>query len=304
MDGKLNKGRRCRSKRERVRRLREAGSRDARSPDPNSSCSDREGHSPGRDAASLPGKKAPHAAAAVRASRPPRRKRRESSSQEEDIIDGFAITSFISLDRLETCFDNSMKYIKHISSPLSPSSKSFSKNSQSTSYIFQVQHKVYSHGKHVKARKTGVVKTQEKKERWKEKKVAKRQKKEEEEEVEEEEENVQPVVDALENGFLHHAQREQERMNERLLKKTYSKKNKMLPKAWPPSSIYQECLHKGIKPLALRPVKVSEDETVQELSRPHRSNSKEQLSEGTSEVGYREWEDDSNIETEIRGQLV
>ncbi|KAE8291702.1 hypothetical protein D5F01_LYC09059 [Larimichthys crocea] len=109
-------------------------------------------------------------------------------------------------------------------------------------------------------KKTGVVKTQEKKERWKEKKVAKRQKKEDKE-VEEEEENVQPVVDPLENGFLHHAQREQERMNERLLKKTYSKKNKM------------------IKPLALRPVKVSEDETVQELSRPHRSNSKEQLSE-------------------------
>ncbi|KAG8011709.1 hypothetical protein GBF38_004001 [Nibea albiflora] len=36
---------------------------------------------------------------------------------------------------------------------------------------------------------------------------------------------------------------------------------------------------KCIKPLALRPVKVSEDEAVQELSRPHRSNSKEQLSE-------------------------
>uniref|UniRef100_A0A8C4HN09 Fibrosin-like 1 n=1 Tax=Dicentrarchus labrax TaxID=13489 RepID=A0A8C4HN09_DICLA len=210
MDGKLKQGRRCRSKRDRVRRLRETGSRDARSPDPNSSCSDREGHSPGRDAASLPGKKAPHPAAAARAPRPPRRKRRESSSQEEDIIDGFAITSFISLDRLE--------------------------------------------------KKTGVVKTQEKKERWKEKKEVKRQKKEDEE-VEEEEENVQPVVDPLENGFLHHAQREQERMNERLLKKTYSKKNKM------------------IKPLALRPVKVSEDETVQELSRPHRSNSKEQLSE-------------------------
>uniref|UniRef100_A0A8C4HMS2 Fibrosin-like 1 n=1 Tax=Dicentrarchus labrax TaxID=13489 RepID=A0A8C4HMS2_DICLA len=215
MDGKLKQGRRCRSKRDRVRRLRETGSRDARSPDPNSSCSDREGHSPGRDAASLPGKKAPHPAAAARAPRPPRRKRRESSSQEEDIIDGFAITSFISLDRLE--------------------------------------------------KKTGVVKTQEKKERWKEKKEVKRQKKEDEE-VEEEEENVQPVVDPLENGFLHHAQREQERMNERLLKKTYSKKNKM------------------IKPLALRPVKVSEDETVQELSRPHRSNSKEQLSE-VSDVG-------------------
>lgn len=101
MDGKLKQGRRCRSKRERVRRFREAGSRDARSPDPNSSCSDREGHSPGRDAASLPGKKAPHPAAAARVSRPPRRKRRESSSQEEDIIDGFAIASFISLDRLE-----------------------------------------------------------------------------------------------------------------------------------------------------------------------------------------------------------
>ncbi|XP_075960405.1 fibrosin-1-like protein isoform X5 [Anarhichas minor] len=212
MDGKLKPGRRCRTKRERVRRLREAGSRDARSPDPNSSCSDREGHSPGRDAASLPGKKAPHPAAAARAPRPPRRKRRESSSQEEDIIDGFAMASFISLDRLE--------------------------------------------------KKAGVVKTQEKKERWKEKKVAKRQKKEDEE-VEEEEENVEPVVDALENGFLHHAQREQERMTERLLKKTYSKKNKM------------------IKPFKLCPVKVREDEMVQELSRPHRSNSKEQLSESS-----------------------
>ncbi|TNN76784.1 hypothetical protein EYF80_013033 [Liparis tanakae] len=101
MEGKLKPGRRCRTKRERVRRLREAGSRDARSPDPNSSCSDREGHSPGRDAASLPGKKAPRPAATARAPRPPRRKRRESSSQEEDIIDGFAIASFISLDRLE-----------------------------------------------------------------------------------------------------------------------------------------------------------------------------------------------------------
>lgn len=87
------------------------------------------------------------------------------------------------------------------------------------------------------------MKSQEKKERWKEKKGAKRQKREDEEspvvpavaavaaeaqqeEAAEEEENVQPAVDPLENGFLHHAQREQERMNERLLKKTYSKKNK------------------------------------------------------------------------------
>lgn len=88
-----------------------------------------------------------------------------------------------------------------------------------------------------------------------------------------------------------------------------------------------------IKPLALRPLKVSEDvETVQELSRPHRSNSKEQLSEvspwtrplpfpqtsygelghplsqaeagGTPEVGYRERAGDGNIEAEIREQLV
>lgn len=77
-------------------------------------------------------------------------------------------------------------------------------------------------------KKSGVVKAQEKKERWKEKKVAKRQKKDEQEATAEEEENVQPAVDPLENGFLHHAEREQERMNERLLKKTYSKKNKMV----------------------------------------------------------------------------
>lgn len=51
-----------------------------------------------------------------------------------------------------------------------------------------------------------------------------------------------------------------------------------------------------IKPLSLRPVKVSEDEVVQELSRPHRSNSKEQLSEVSqwmrtfpfSQTSYRE----------------
>ncbi|XP_043968625.1 autism susceptibility gene 2 protein isoform X7 [Gambusia affinis] len=211
MDGKLKQGRRCRTKRERVRRLREPGSKDARSPEPNSSCSDREGQSPGRDAASPAAKKTPHPAAAARAPRPPRRKRRESSSQEEDIIDGFAIASFISLERLE--------------------------------------------------KKTGVMK-KETKEWWKEKKTTKQQQQEDEDK--EEEENVQPAVDPLENGFLHHAQREQERMNERLLKKTYSKKNKT------------------IKPLAPRPVKLREDETFHEFSRPHRSNSKEQLSESST----------------------
>ena len=64
--------------------------------------------------------------------------------------------------------------------------------------------------------------------------MAKRQKKDDKEEVvEEEEENVQPVEDPLEKGFLHHAQREAERMTERLLKRTYSKKNKMVsPPPW------------------------------------------------------------------------
>ncbi|AWP06547.1 putative autism susceptibility 2 protein-like [Scophthalmus maximus] len=118
MDGKLKPGRRCRAKRERVRRLREAGGRD-----PDSSCSDGEGHSPGRDAAPPPGKKAPRPAAAARAARPPRRKRRESSSQEEDIIDGFAIASFISLDRLEWSGRQGFKVGVHEQppTPLTPS---------------------------------------------------------------------------------------------------------------------------------------------------------------------------------------
>lgn len=98
MDGKLKQSRRSRSQRERVRR-REAAGRDARNQSP-SSCSDRE-RSTGRDHASQNGKKAPNSAPTSRAPRPPRRKRRESSSQEEDIIDGFAIASFTSLDCLE-----------------------------------------------------------------------------------------------------------------------------------------------------------------------------------------------------------
>lgn len=96
-------GRRCRTKRDRVRRLREPGTRETRSP--NSSCSDRdgdrdrEGLCPGRDASSLTAHRAPRPAAA--SPRAPRRRRRGSSSQEEDIIDGFAISSFTSLERLE-----------------------------------------------------------------------------------------------------------------------------------------------------------------------------------------------------------
>uniref|UniRef100_A0AAZ3S3B3 Fibrosin-1-like protein n=1 Tax=Oncorhynchus tshawytscha TaxID=74940 RepID=A0AAZ3S3B3_ONCTS len=209
MDGKLKQSRRSRSKRERVRR-REAVGKDARSPKP-SSCSDRE-QSPGRDLVSQNGKKSPHSTPSARTSRPPRRKRRESSSQEEDIIDEFAIASFVSLDCLE--------------------------------------------------KKTGALKSQERKERWREEKqqetVVKRQK-------EEEEENVMPTsLDPLENGFINHAQREQERMNDRLLKKTYSKKNKQ------------------IKALQVRPVKLDEDGAMQEFNRPNRSISKEHLSESST----------------------
>jgi len=46
--------------------------------------------------------------------------------------------------------------------------------------------------------------------------------------VEGEQENLVPAaaLDPLEKGFLAHAQREHSRMNERLLQRTYSKKNK------------------------------------------------------------------------------
>ncbi|XP_023679137.1 fibrosin-1-like protein isoform X4 [Paramormyrops kingsleyae] len=92
MDGKL-KTRRSRSQRDRVRR------RDARNRSP-SSCSDGE-RSPARDHASSQDRQKPNMTPSARATRPPRRKRRGSCSQEEDIIDGFAITSFVSLDSLE-----------------------------------------------------------------------------------------------------------------------------------------------------------------------------------------------------------
>ncbi|XP_074061281.1 fibrosin-1-like protein isoform X4 [Macrotis lagotis] len=104
MDGNVRQSRRSRSQRDRVRR-REAAAREARNQSP-SSGSDRE-PSPGKEntsqncalprgaAAALP------ATAAPRNARPPRRRRRESSSQEEELIDGFAIASFSTLEALE-----------------------------------------------------------------------------------------------------------------------------------------------------------------------------------------------------------
>uniref|UniRef100_A0A671Q399 Autism susceptibility gene 2 protein-like n=1 Tax=Sinocyclocheilus anshuiensis TaxID=1608454 RepID=A0A671Q399_9TELE len=156
MEGKVKQSRRSRSQRERGRkREARAGEAQHRSP---SSGSERE-RSPGKNAP-------PRSTSSSKTPRPTRRKRRESSSQEEDIIDGFAIASFVSLDRLEN---------KNVS-----------------------------------------VKMEKKK--WEEI-VVKQQK--------EAEENVTPDID--ENGFGNLATsmgRDQERVKDRLLKNTYSKRSK------------------------------------------------------------------------------
>ncbi|XP_057208175.1 autism susceptibility gene 2 protein isoform X10 [Triplophysa rosa] len=191
MEGKVKQSRRSRSQRERGRK-READAGEARNRSP-SSGSEQE-RSPGKNAA-------PRSASSSRAQRPPRRKRRESSSQEEDIIDGFAIASFVSLDRLEN---------KHVSLKLE-------------------------------------------KKRWDDI-VVKRQK--------EMEESVTPDID--ENCFGDLATsvgRDQERVKDRLLKNTYSKKNK-------------RCVsllsHAGRKM------------EVPEVNAAHRSNSKDRLSESST----------------------
>ncbi|XP_072456895.1 fibrosin-1-like protein isoform X5 [Notamacropus eugenii] len=105
MDGKVRQSRRSRSQRDRVRR-REAAAREARNQSP-SSGSERE-PSPGKENTSQncahprgAATAAAAAAAAPRNARPPRRRRRESSSQEEELIDGFAIASFSTLEALE-----------------------------------------------------------------------------------------------------------------------------------------------------------------------------------------------------------
>ncbi|KAM9101320.1 fibrosin-1-like protein isoform X7 [Sarcophilus harrisii] len=104
MDGKVRQSRRSRSQRDRVRR-REAAAREARNQSP-SSGSERE-PSPGKENTSQNcahprgAAAAAAAAAAPRNARPPRRRRRESSSQEEELIDGFAIASFSTLEALE-----------------------------------------------------------------------------------------------------------------------------------------------------------------------------------------------------------
>ncbi|KAJ7309707.1 hypothetical protein JRQ81_007768, partial [Phrynocephalus forsythii] len=98
MDGKIRQSRKSRSQRDRVRR-RDPNGRDRPNHSP-SSASEREG-SMGKENTSQNCPNPKSQAAAVRNARPPRRRRRESSSQEEDLIDGFAITSFSTMEALE-----------------------------------------------------------------------------------------------------------------------------------------------------------------------------------------------------------
>nr|XP_056715836.1 fibrosin-1-like protein isoform X12 [Euleptes europaea] len=98
MDGKIRQSRKSRSQRDRVRR-RDPNGRDRPNQSP-SSASERE-PSPGKENTSQNCPNPKSQASAARNVRPPRRRRRESSSQEEDLIDGFAIASFSSMEALE-----------------------------------------------------------------------------------------------------------------------------------------------------------------------------------------------------------
>lgn len=98
MDVKIRQSRKSRSQRDRVRR-RDPNGRDRLHQSP-SSTSEREA-SPGKENTSQSGGLPKSQASAGRNARPPRRRRRESSSQEEDLIDGFAIASFITMEALE-----------------------------------------------------------------------------------------------------------------------------------------------------------------------------------------------------------
>ncbi|XP_049721716.1 fibrosin-1-like protein isoform X2 [Elephas maximus indicus] len=100
MEAKVRQSRRSRSQRDRVRRREAAPAARPRSP----SSGDEPEPSPGKENAGhncAPSRGAAAAAPAPRAARPPRRRRRESSSQEEELIDGFAIASFSTLEALE-----------------------------------------------------------------------------------------------------------------------------------------------------------------------------------------------------------
>ncbi|GCC45047.1 hypothetical protein chiPu_0028809 [Chiloscyllium punctatum] len=94
--GGYRQSRRSRSQRDRDRKLAGPGAREARPYSPSSGSEREAGEGPasgsGPGLGSGPGSSRP---------RPPRRRRKESTSCEEDIIDGFAIASFPSLEALE-----------------------------------------------------------------------------------------------------------------------------------------------------------------------------------------------------------
>uniref|UniRef100_A0A8C5QLP7 Fibrosin like 1 n=1 Tax=Leptobrachium leishanense TaxID=445787 RepID=A0A8C5QLP7_9ANUR len=99
MDVKMKQqSRRSRSQRDRVRR-RDPSVRDPRDQSPSSGSEAERGL--GKENSKQNGTNGKNPTASLRIARPPRRKRRESSSQEEDIIDGFAIASFNTLEALE-----------------------------------------------------------------------------------------------------------------------------------------------------------------------------------------------------------
>uniref|UniRef100_A0A8D0BMJ6 Fibrosin like 1 n=1 Tax=Salvator merianae TaxID=96440 RepID=A0A8D0BMJ6_SALMN len=98
MDGKMKQTRKSRSQRDRGRR-RGPNGRDR--PDRSPSTASEKAHSPGKENAGQNYPNPKIQAAAARNARPPRRRRRESSSQEEDLIDGFAIASFSTMEALE-----------------------------------------------------------------------------------------------------------------------------------------------------------------------------------------------------------
>ncbi|XP_013993808.1 autism susceptibility gene 2 protein homolog isoform X2 [Salmo salar] len=108
MDGEIKRSRRSRSQRDRVRR-RDAIDRNDQNRSP-SSGSDR-GQSPFRNKALCNYGKMTNLHY-VRPPRPSRRKRRGSVSQEEDIIDGFAIASFLNLDSLEVALRKTSKSLR------------------------------------------------------------------------------------------------------------------------------------------------------------------------------------------------
>ncbi|XP_064177544.1 autism susceptibility gene 2 protein homolog isoform X2 [Anguilla rostrata] len=94
----FRQSRRSRSQRDRERRRRR-GDLTERRPSSPSSCSEREAG--GRDGLGGGCRVGRGSGAVGKRHRPPRRRKRESVSCEEDIIDGFAIASFISLEALE-----------------------------------------------------------------------------------------------------------------------------------------------------------------------------------------------------------